>query len=175
VADHFAGDVNGESRVRHEEPLESAIMDYDKKKVIGLLNRILEMELAGVVRYTHYSFMIYGYTRIPIVAWLREQATESMTHAQQAGEIITSLGEHPSLGIGDLLETHKHDVGDILREALENERAGIQLYKDLLAAVEGKSVWLEEDARTMVGQEEMHAFEVDKMLRRPGDVKSFGS
>jgi len=103
-------------------------MDYDKKKVIGLLNRILEMELAGVVRYTHYSFMIYGYTRIPIVAWLREQATESMTHAQQAGEIITSLGEHPSLGIGDLLETHKHDVGDILREALENERAGIQLY-----------------------------------------------
>ncbi len=150
-------------------------MDYDKKKVIDLLNKILEMELAGVVRYTHYSFMIFGYTRIPIVAWLREQASESMTHAQQAGEIITSLGEHPSLSIGHLLETHKHDVGDILREALENERAGIQLYKDLLALVEEKSVWLEEYARTMVAQEEGHAFEVDKMLRRPGDVKSFGS
>ncbi len=147
-------------------------MDYDKKKVIDLLNKILEMELAGAVRYTHYSFMIFGYNRIPIVAWLREQATESMTHAQQAGEIITSLGEHPSLGIGHLLETHKHDVGDILREALENERTGIQLYKDLLGLVEGKSVWLEEYARNMVMQEEMHAFEVDKMLRKPGDVKS---
>lgn len=149
-------------------------MDYDKKNVIGLLDQILEMELASAVRYTHYSFMVYGYNRIPIVSWLRAQASESMTHAQQAGEIITSLGEHPSLGIGHLLETHKHDVGDILREALENEREGIRLYKELLSAVEGKSVWLEEYARTMVSQEEMHAYEVDKMLRRPGDVKSFG-
>lgn len=146
-------------------------MDYDKKKVIDLLNKIVEMELAGVVRYTHYSFMVFGYNRIPIVSWLREQATESMTHAQQAGEIITSLGEHPSLGIGTLLETHKHDVGDILREALENERAGIQLYKDLLAVVEEKSVWLEEYARTMVAQEELHAHDVEKMLRKPGDLR----
>lgn len=149
-------------------------MDYDKKKVTDLLNQILEMELAGAVRYTHYSFMIMGYNRIPIVSWLRQQATESMGHAQQAGEIITSLGEHPSLGIGHLLETHKHDVGDILREALENERAAIKLYKELLSVVEGKSVWLEEYARTMVAQEEMHAYDVDKMLRRPGEVKSFG-
>jgi bacterioferritin len=148
-------------------------MDYDKKKVIDSLNRILEAELAGTIRYTHYSFMIYGYNRIPIVSWLREQATESMAHAQQAGEIITSLGEHPSLGIGHLLETQKHDVGDILREAMENERGAIQLYKDLLALVEGKSVFLEEYARQMVYQEELHSFEVDKMLRRPGDLKSF--
>ncbi|HEY3053595.1 MAG TPA: ferritin-like domain-containing protein [Thermoanaerobaculia bacterium] len=148
-------------------------MDYDKKKVLSLLNKILEMELAGAVRYTHYSFMIFGYNRIPIVSWLRQQAAESMAHAQQAGEILTSLGEHPSLAIGPLLETHKHDVGDILREALDNERAGIQLYKDLLTLVEGKSVWLEEYARQMVYAEEMHAFEVDKMLRKPGEVKSF--
>ena len=148
-------------------------MSFDQKNVVSLLNKIVEMELAGVVSYTHYSFMVFGYNRIPIVSWLREQATESMGHAQQAGEIITALGEHPSLGIGPLLETHKHDVGDILREALDNERAGIQLYKDLLAAVEGKSVWLEEYARSMVMQEEMHAFEVDKMLRKPGDIKSF--
>ena len=148
-------------------------MDVDTKKLVPLLNRILESELAGVVRYAHYSFMVYGYNRIPIVSWLREQATESMTHAQQAGEIITAMGEHPSLAIGQLLETHKHDVGDILREALENERNAIKLYRELLALVEGKSVWLEEYARTMISQEEMHAFEVDKMLRKPGDVKSF--
>ncbi|MGZ8867826.1 MAG: ferritin-like domain-containing protein [Thermoanaerobaculia bacterium] len=148
-------------------------MSFDQKNVVSLLNKIVEMELAGAVRYTHYSFMVFGYNRIPIVGWLREQATESMAHAQQAGEIVTALGEHPSLGIGPLLETHKHDVGDILREALDNERVAIQLYKDLLAAVEGKSVWLEEYARGMVMQEELHAFEVDKMLRKPGDIKSF--
>ena len=147
-------------------------MEFDKQQVVGALNKILEAELAGAVRYTHYSLMIFGYNRIPIVSWLREQANESMMHATQAGEIITSLGEHPSLGIGPLLETHKHDVGDILREALENERTGIRLYNDLLGLVAGKSVWLEEYARQMIHQEEMHAFEVDKMLRKPGDVKS---
>ncbi len=144
----------------------------DKAKVVPLLNKILETELAGVVRYTHYSLMVFGYNRIPIVSWLRQQATESMGHAQQAGEMLTALGEHPSLSIGPLLETHKHDVGDILREAMENERTGLQLYKDLLREVEGRSIWIEEYARQMIYAEETHAFEVDKMLRRPGDVKS---
>ena len=143
-----------------------------KADVVALLNKILEAELAGAVRYTHYSLMVFGYNRIPIVSWLRQQAMESMAHAQQAGEMVTALGDHPSLGIGPLLETHKHDIGDILREALDNERHGLQLYKELLALVEGKAVWLEEYARQMIYQEETHAFEVDKMLRRPGDVKS---
>jgi bacterioferritin len=147
--------------------------EIDKTKVVAVLNKILEAELAGVVRYTHYSLMVYGYNRIPIVSWLRQQATESMAHATQAGEMITALGEHPSLAIGHLLETHKHDVGDILREALENERSGLQLYKDLLALVEGRAVWIEEYARQMIYAEEVHAAEVDKMLRKPGEVKSF--
>ena len=79
--------------------------------VIDVLNRILESELAGVVRYTHYSFLVFGFGRIPIVSWLRAQATESLQHAQLAGEWITSLGAYPSLGIGPLLDSHKHDVG----------------------------------------------------------------
>ena len=147
-------------------------MEFDRQKVVSLLNKILEMELAGAVRYTHYSLMVYGYNRIPIVSWLREQAAEGMTHAQQAGEMITSLGEHPSLGIGPLLETHKHDIGDILRESLEHERAGIRSYRDLLAEVEGKSIWLEEYARQMISQETTHSYEVEKMLRRPGELKT---
>lgn len=147
-------------------------MDVDKDKVCHILNKVLEMELAGAVRYTHYSLMVYGYNRIPIVSWLRDQATESLTHAQQAGEMITSLGEHPSLGIGPLLETHKHDIGDILRESLEHERAGIQLYRDLLAVTEGRSIWLEEYARQMISQETTHSYEVEKMLRRPGELKT---
>src|SRR5215212_11760058 len=149
--------------------------DVDNGKFCQILNKILEMELAGAVRYTHYSLMVFGYNRIPIVSWLRTQATESMMHAQQAGEVITALGEHPSLAIGPLLETHKHDVGDILREALHNERTGLELYRELLALVADKSVWLEEYARQMIFQEEQHAAEVDKMLRKPGEVKTFAS
>jgi bacterioferritin len=143
---------------------------FDKAAAVAHLNKILELELAGVVRYTHYAFMIYGYTRIPIVSWMQQQADESMVHARQAGELITHLGEHPSLSIGPLLETHKHDIGDILRESLEHERGALAVYRDLMKLVEGKSVLLEEYARRMIAEEEMHQGEVDKMLRRPGDV-----
>ena len=148
-------------------------MQLDTKAATATLNKILEFELAGMVRYTHYSLMIYGYNRIPIVSWLRAQASESLAHAQQAGELITQFGEHPSLAIGPLVETHKHDVGDILREAMQHERDTLALYHQLLVQAEGKSVMLEEYAREMIRTEEQHLGEVDKMLRKPGDIGQF--
>ena len=144
---------------------------FDTEKTIAQLNRILESELAGVVRYTHYSLMIFGYNRIPIVSWFRSQADETLTHAQRAGEMVTHLGGHPSLGIGPLLETHKHDVGEILRETIESEFRTLQLYYGLLDLVAGKSVPLEEYARELIATEEMHLDEIDKMLRRPGQIE----
>lgn len=142
---------------------------------VKILNKILETELAGVVRYTHYSFMIYGYNRIPIVEWLRKQAAESLAHAEQAGELITGLGEHPSLAIGHLLETHNHDIGAILLESLEHEKEGLNAYRELLDIVKDKSVVLEEYARQMIHDEELHIMEVNKMLRKPGDIAAFKS
>src|SRR6185295_201751 len=125
----------------------------DTQPVIATLNRILELELAGVVRYLHYSFMIFGHHRIPITAWLRSQSNESMTHAAQAGEHITTLGGHPSLRIGPLLETHKHSVDDILGEALEHEQKGLDAYRKLLEQVRDRSIMLEEFAREMIAAE----------------------
>ncbi len=142
----------------------------DKDQVVGVLNRILEAELAGVVRYTHYSFLVFGYNRIPIVSWLREQASESLQHAQQVGEWITTLGAHPSLAIGALLDSHQHDIGAMLRESLAAESEGLELYRQLLKLAEDRSVALEEFARQMIQAEELHASEVDKMLRKPGDL-----
>ena len=139
----------------------------NKKEVLEVLDRILESELAGVVTYTHYSFMIFGYTRIPVVSWFRDFATECLTHAQEAGELITSLGGHPSLKIGDLLESHKHDIKDILNESMDIETKALKNYYDLLKLVEGDSIMLEEYARKMIAEEEMHISEVDKMLRKP--------
>jgi len=147
----------------------------DKKTTVDLLNEIMEMELAGVVRYTHYSLMVYGFGRIPIVGWLRGEAQTSLLHAQEAGELVTHLGEHPSLGIGPLLETHEHEIGAILRESMEHEQASLKLYRQLLDGVAGKSVLLEEYARKMIAEEERHLGEVDKMLRSPGDIAAFVS
>lgn len=145
----------------------------DRDQVVAVLNRLLEAELAGVVRYTHYSFLVFGFGRIPIVSWLREQADQSLLHAQQVGEWITTLGAYPSLAIGPLLDSHKHDIAAILRESLETEGAALALYRELLGLVAGRSVALEEFARQMIHAEELHAADVDKMLRKPGDVAAF--
>jgi bacterioferritin len=149
-------------------------IDQDQQ-VVQVLNSLLEAEFAGVVRYTHYSFLVFGYGRIPIVSWLREQADESLLHAQQVGEWITTLGAYPSLQVGPLLDSHMHDIGAILRESLETEARSLALYRELLTLAEGRSIALEEFARQMIQQEELHAAEVDKMLRRPGDVASFAN
>ncbi len=140
------------------------------KPILEVLNRILENELAGVVRYTHYSFMVFGHNRIPIVSWLRSQATESLKHAEMAGEHITTMGGHPSLKIAPLLESHKHSINDILQESLEHEGEQLAVLKKLLKLVEGKSVFLEEYAREMIVDEEAHISEVEKMMRHAGSV-----
>ncbi len=144
----------------------------NEKSVLDVLNRILEIELAGVVRYAHYSLMVFGHARIPIVSWMRTQASEGLTHALQAGEHITSMGGHPSLRIGKLLETQRHDIDQILREAMEHEQEGVEAYRKLLELVRDRDIMLEEYARRMVHDEEIHISEIEKMLRRPGKLET---
>jgi bacterioferritin len=139
--------------------------DLDLPKAIDLLNTIMEFELAGVVRYTHYSLMVTGPNRLPIVQFFKAQATESLLHAQQAGEILTGLEGHPSQKIAPIEESYQHSVRDLLQESLAHERKALELYKDLLEVVENASIYLEEYSRTMIGQEELHNIEIKKMLR----------
>ncbi len=150
--------------------MKSDLSTAESAQVVETLNRILELELAGLVRYLHYSFMISGHNRIPIVAWLRGQADEAQAHSIQAGEHITNFGGHPSLRIGSLLETHKHNVDEILREALAHEQEGLAEYRKLLTAVAGRNIMLEEYARAQIAAEEAHVAEIGKMLRKPGSI-----
>lgn len=142
----------------------SATIDED---ILQTLNALLELEMAGVVRYTHYSFMVFGFNRIPITNWMREQADESLRHAHSLGELITHFFHHPTLKIGKLLETHKHNIRNILEESAEHEQQSLQLYHRLLQQAENKSVLIEEFARNMIQEEEMHLGEIFKMLKNP--------
>ena len=137
----------------------------NSEKIINSLNEVYKIELAGVIRYTHYALMIVGPNRIPLVAWMRDQAKESLMHADMAGEHITGLGGHPSIETANVVETNKHSVVEILNEALEHEKKAVDGYYDLLELVKDKSVYLEEYARSMIGAEEIHLTEVKKMLR----------
>ena len=139
--------------------------ELNTKEVCEILNEIMEYELGGVVRYTHSSLMVVGPHRIPIVQFLQEQASESLTHAQTAGEFLTGLDGHPSQKISKILETNDHSIKGILEESLEHEMAALDLYKELLTIVEGSSIYLEEYTRNLIGQEEQHQLELRKMLK----------
>ena len=125
----------------------------------------MEYELAGVVRYTHSAMMVSGPYRIPIVAFLKEQASESLMHAQQAGELIVGLDGHPSQRIAKIKETNRHAIKDILEESLEHELHALGLYKNLLDNVADRSIYFEEYARGLIGEEEQHSLELKAMLK----------
>ena len=139
--------------------------EINTKEVCDILNEIMEYELAGVVRYTHSSMMVSGPYRLPIVTFLKEQAGESLLHAQLAGEKIAGLDGHPSQKIAKIEETNRHTIKDILEESLEHELFALSLYKKLLNCVENKSVYLEEYARAQIGEEEQHSLELKIMLK----------
>ena len=138
---------------------------FNKEKVIDKLTEIFDLELSGVIRYTHYALMIFGPNRLPLIDFFKAQATESLDHANMAGEHITGLGGHPPLNLNEIKETFKHNISEILQESLDHERKAVDHYYSLLSLVDGKSVYLEEYARGMIGQEELHLLEVEKMLK----------
>ncbi len=147
-------------------PEKSAVQASKKSSndIIEALDRILEAELSGVVRYLHYSFMIFGPNRIPITKWFRDHAMEGIQHAVTIGEKITALGGHPSVTVKPVPETNKHNVMEILKESLEFEHEGLRLYHELLEKIES-DVALEEMVRGLILEETTHIEEVEKMTR----------
>jgi bacterioferritin len=145
-------------------------MEIDRDETIKVLNGLVETELAGAVRYTQYSMMVFGHGRIPIRSWMQEQATEALAHATQIGEEVTSLGGKVSLGIGDLVGSHHSTVDEMMQEMLVHERHGVDQYRRLLELTEGRDVSLEELARTMIRSESLHIAEIEKMARKRGDA-----
>ncbi len=142
------------------------VREFDVPAAVDKLNRILEMELATVVYYTHYSFMVFGHARIPIQSWFADGATEALGHAQEAGTMITRLEARPSLKIATLPQTHHNTIDEIMTETLAREEAGVELYRDLLASIDGKSIVLEEYARQKIAEESLHVANIRMMLRK---------
>ena len=139
--------------------------NIDRQKVISILNDIMKYELAGVVRYTHSALMVVGPYRESLVTYFNEQSSESLTHAQNAGELLVSLGGHPSQEVSIIDESNEHNVSSLLSESLDHERQAVSLYKELLKEVVDKSIYLEEYAKEMIKNEEIHSLTVEKMLK----------
>ena len=141
------------------------LQNIDQNKINSILNDIMEYELAGVVKYTHFALMVTGPNRITLDKFFKSQAGESLHHAQKAGELLTGLGGHPTQSIPSISESNKHAVKDLLVESLNHEEKAISLYNNLLSCSENKSLYIEEYSREMIKTEEMHSIEIKKMLR----------
>ena len=138
-------------------------------KVIEILNQILEHEMSGVIRYTDYAFMTFGYSRIPIVSFFNSSADEGLLHARLAGEHITALGGVPSVKIARITPLKRYDVDGMLKSSLRHELQAVDAYTGLLRLVEGRHVELEEYARGQIAVESGDVHNIEKMLRKPGE------
>lgn len=141
------------------------LQQINNEVVCKLLNKAISHELAGVVRYVHYSIMVTGVSRLSLVNFFKTQATESLTHAQLAGDILTGLGGHPLMTVHHIEESNDHSVESIIQESINHEQEASKQYIDILYQVKDKSIYLEDYARRMISNEEANTLEMRKLLR----------
>jgi len=135
-------------------------------KICERLNEILANELAGALMYLHYSFFIYGHSRIPIVEWLRSQSSEGMTHATMVGDKIIALGgepvTHPS---HDKFPKNFATLNDMLRATLRLEKEVFEQYASLLRELDDESLAMRVFLEQIITEEVGHIEEIERMLR----------
>jgi bacterioferritin len=142
--------------------------ELDQQKTLDLLQNIMEYELAGVIRYTYYSLVVTGSNRTAIVDFIKEQAEESLTHAQRVGEILVSLKGNPKPGSTDIEEIEEKSVKNILIASQNYERKAIEMYKELLSSVRESNPELIEFISDMIEEEGSHHLELEQMIQNLG-------
>ena len=140
-------------------------MDKTNEKLIQALNHDLEKEMAGIVRYLHHSFIVFGPNRGPLVQMFRTQATESMTHAIQLGEKITALGGHPTVKVDQVFEPGHQTVEDMLAEDLKAEKYQLELYTKQLKEFGEHNLPMKLMLEQIIVSEQTHVEEMEKYLR----------
>ena len=113
----------------------------DKQAAVEVLNRILHMELSGVMQHFHHRW---------VSRWLRA----SRPRAVAIGQHIASLQGGTAVDVGELMEEALAGSADILNAALAHEEERVSEYRKLLEVVEGRSVGLESFARTQIAADE---------------------
>ncbi len=136
----------------------------DLAKPIDALQHCFDLEMSGVALYTGLSFRVFGPERVELVRFLREQAQESLLHAQGVGDRMVRLGANPALNAPEDLAENPRTVDDILRISLVHERRAVDGYR-AVAAVADDDFALMDYATRMVAEESDHVAEVELMLR----------
>lgn len=140
-------------------------MEKTNEKLIKALNYDLEKEMAGIVRYLHHSFIVFGPHRGPLVQMFRTQATESMNHAILLGEKITALGGHPTVKVDQVFEPGFQTVEDMIAEDLKAEKQQLELYTEQLREFGDFNLPMKLMLEQIIVSEQSHVEEMEKYLR----------
>jgi len=140
-------------------------MDKNNEKLIKALNKDLEREMAGIVRYLHHSFIVFGPNRAPLIQMFRAQATESMAHAIQLGEKITALGGHPTVRVDQVFEPGDQSVEEMLAEDLKAEKVQLELYTGQLKEFGEENLPMKLMLEQIIIAEQTHVEDIEKYLR----------
>lgn len=143
-----------------------------KEELIALLNQALEMEHASRVQYLAHAELIKGPDAEPVIARLKEIASDEGKHEGIFRDLIGNhLGGEPSMGIA---KTHKaKGRAQILAVNLAGEKEAIDFYKTIYKkAVENKEKLpyvyetLEHQIRHVIMDEQEHVAELSVLIGR---------
>ena len=95
-------------------------------ELIESLNRVLSLELAGVIQYLQHSFLVTGPEREVFKEFFRDMSGEARDHAAMLGDKIVALGGVPTVEPGEIRQAT--ELPEMLRQDLELERTALEAY-----------------------------------------------
>jgi bacterioferritin (cytochrome b1) len=141
-----------------------------KSELIAILNEALKLEHAAHIQYLAHAEQITGPNSEPIIARLRELASDEAKHQEKFRKLIASyLGGVPCM---ELAETHKgKDMKSILNINLHDEKAAIDFYKTIYKKVIANKdsfpyefETLEHELRHIIIEEQEHVTELQTLI-----------
>jgi len=101
-----------------------------KNKIVQLLNKALQDELAATFQYMWHHFQGRGIESESILPVFKKQALDEMKHAEALAERITSLGGSPN-HIPSAMK-FGGDLRKMMQDDLALEEAAITFYKQII-------------------------------------------
>jgi bacterioferritin (cytochrome b1) len=141
-----------------------------KQELIVMLNQALELEHAARIQYLAHAELIKGPDAEPIIARLKEIASDEAKHEDKFRDLIGNyLGGEPSMGIA---KTHKaEETTEILAINLTGEKEAIDFYKTIYKnVIDNKKKLpyifetLEHEIRHVIIAEQEHVAELSVLL-----------
>jgi len=138
-------------------------MAITQEKLIGLLNKDLELEYSAAIQYINHAAVMTGAAYGDIIKELKIHANEEVQHAMVLADQIDYLGGSPSVKVGEIYTSKDNDK--MLQQDLDGEEDAIRRYKVRVEQAEQlKEFALAQQLRNILAMEQEHAMDLKQAL-----------